>query len=312
MRNGVYWPFDTLSSGVGVKRMADERSLINIGELSKPATVLVQKISDAIGAFLEPWQILRVARAEAEADKMKALAQIEITELQRRALERWIAEEAKKQDNMESIIEKALPQVEDGSKPQDVNDDWIANFFDKCRLISDEDMQTLWAKVLAGEANSPGKYSKRTVSFLASLDKADADLFTTLCGFAWLSEEVMPLIYDVDAPIYAERGITFDTLQHMDDIGFVSFDPLLDARSTHLPKNVRLLYHDTPINIEFPKDEGNSLNRGKVLLSKIGQELASMCGSESVPGFLDYIVERWSEGGLIPSSPYPRRKGHIA
>jgi Protein of unknown function (DUF2806) len=50
-----------------------------------------------------------------------------------------------------------------------VNDDWITNFFDKCRIVSDEEMQQIWAKVLAVEANKPGTYSKRTVNFLSSV-----------------------------------------------------------------------------------------------------------------------------------------------
>ena len=38
--------------------------LINIDELSKPATVLIEKISDAVGGIFEPSQIVRVAKAE--------------------------------------------------------------------------------------------------------------------------------------------------------------------------------------------------------------------------------------------------------
>lgn len=30
-------------------------------------------------------------------------------------------------------------------------------------------MQTLWARILAGEANAPGKFSKRTVNLVGSL-----------------------------------------------------------------------------------------------------------------------------------------------
>ncbi len=51
-------------------------------------------------------------------------------------------------------------------------------------MISDEQMQALWAKILAGEANGPGRFSKKTVNIVASLDKSDAEAFTTLCGFA--------------------------------------------------------------------------------------------------------------------------------
>jgi hypothetical protein len=37
--------------------MDNEKSLINIGELAKPATVLVEKISEAIGGYFKPYQI---------------------------------------------------------------------------------------------------------------------------------------------------------------------------------------------------------------------------------------------------------------
>jgi len=192
--------------------MSEGSSLVNLGDISKPATVLIEKISDAIGGYFKPYQIKRVAKAEAEAEIIKAQAQIEVTDLQRRALVRFVAEEARKQDNMEKITQKALPQLQESSNPRDVEDDWIANFFDKCRIVSDEEMQSLWAKVLSGEANSPGTYSKRTVNFLASLDKTDAQLFTSLCGFGLLLGDVAPLIFDVQQPIYNNQGINFDTL----------------------------------------------------------------------------------------------------
>ena len=168
-----------------------ESSLVNLGELSKPATVLIEKISDAVGGVFKPAQIVRVAKAEAQADRIRAETQMEISGLQRRAFHRFLEEEAKKQKNIEDITQKALPQLEENSKPNEVEDDWITNFFDRCRLISDDEMQGLWSRVLAGEANLPGTYSKRTVNFLSDLDKGDADLFTSLCGFAWVIVNVV-------------------------------------------------------------------------------------------------------------------------
>ena len=85
-----------------------DNSLINLGEISKPATVLIEKISDAVGGIFKPYQIVRVAKAEAEAERVKAEAQIQISDLQRRAFHRFLEEEAKKQKNMEDIREKAV------------------------------------------------------------------------------------------------------------------------------------------------------------------------------------------------------------
>ncbi len=176
--------------------MSEGNSIINLGDLSRPATALIEKVSDALGGYFKPYQIKRVAKAEAEAEIIRAQTQIDVTDIQRRALYRFIAEEGKKQDNIEKITEKAIPLLEDSSNPKDIEDDWVANFFDKCRIVSDDEMQSLWSKVLSGEANAPGSFSKRTVNFLSSIDKIEAHLFTSLCGYGWHAGNVRPLIYD--------------------------------------------------------------------------------------------------------------------
>ncbi len=83
--------------------MANGGSLINLGELSKPVSVLIEKISDAVGGVFLPYQIKRVAKAEADAALIKLGAEIEMTDLQRRAMHRMVHEEAQRQANIESI-----------------------------------------------------------------------------------------------------------------------------------------------------------------------------------------------------------------
>lgn len=277
---------------------------MHLGELSKPATVLVEKISDAIGGYFRPYQIRRLAKAEADADKIKAAAQLDISELQQRALRRFISEEARKQDNIEGITAKALPLVGHAADPSTMDDDWIANFFDKGRLISDEEMQILWARILAGEANTPNKFSKRTVNYLSSLDKSDAELFRTLCGYACTIDDVtFPAIYDLQASPYNVGGINFGAIKHLDDIGLLRFDNLSGFVLKDLPQTVRLSYEGIPIDLAFPMAADNTLQVGKVLLTKVGEELATVCGSRHVEGFVDYLVEQWSEDGIACSSP---------
>jgi len=201
-------------------------SLINLGDWSKPANTLIEKISDAVGGLYKPFQIRRVAQAEADADRIRAVSQIEVTELQQRAMFRLFAEEGKKQHNIEAITLKALPDVSPGSRPEDVEDDWIANFFDKCRLISDEQMQSLWARILAGEANSPGKFSKRTVNLVGSLDKSDATLFSQLCGFVFEIGGPTALIFEFDHKIYNDAGINFHVLDHLESTGLLHLNSI--------------------------------------------------------------------------------------
>ena len=75
------------------------------------------KISNAVGILFEPRQIRRITAAKAEAAKLEAQSEIEITELHRRAARRWIDEEAQRQKNMEEIAAKALPHLKEDADP---------------------------------------------------------------------------------------------------------------------------------------------------------------------------------------------------
>lgn len=279
--------------------MGSNSPIINLGEFSKPATVLVEKISDAVGGIFKPYQIVRVARAEAVAERVRAESQIEISDLERRAVGRFLREESRKQRNIESITRQALPQVSEGAEPQKVEDDWIANFFDKCRLVSDADMQKLWSRVLSGEANAPGSYSKRAVNLLSSLDSAEANLFTQLCSCAWSIGGPVPLIYDVLDATYNRRGLTFESLSHLDTIGLIKFDNLAGFRRIGLPKKVPASYYGTLVTLEFARNAENEFLVGKALFTKTGMDLARVCGSQPDPDIFRYTLDQWKGLGYF-------------
>lgn len=268
-------------------------SLVNLGDISKPADTLIKKVSKAVGGVFAPYQIKRVAKAEAEAAIIKAESEIQITDLHRRAMHRFVEEEAQKQKNIEDITNKALPELNVETDADKMEDDWVTNFFDKSRIISDHEMQDLWARVLAGEANKPGTYSKRTVNFLGDLDKTDAELFAKLCGFGWVIGNVVPLIFDTQAEIYNMKGINFNTISHLESIGLIQFNHLSEYQRLKLPKRFAVYYYGSPLVLEMPKEVDNSLSLGHVLLTKTGQELAPICSSQPIPEFVDYIKEKW-------------------
>ena len=81
----------------------------------------------------------------------------------------------------------------------------------------------------SGEAAHPGKFSKRTVNFVSTIDKKDAALFTTLCRFNWWFPDISyfgPSIYKPNNGIYAKYGITSEVLLHLQSIGLISFQAL--------------------------------------------------------------------------------------
>ena len=281
-------------------------SLVNLGDLGKPIDTLINKISDATGVLYEPRRIRRRAEAESEAaitsakaeaaaDIIKVESEIEITDLHRRAEQRRIEENVRHQKNIEDIIDEAEPHLDEEAKPDAVEDDWFANFFDKCRIVSDSEMQSLWSRVLAGEANAPGTYAKRTVNLIAELDKSDAELFTKLCGFGWIVRSFVPLVFDEQVEIYKCHGINFNTLSHLESIGLVHFAGPNNFKRFNLPKKCFAHYYDKLLLLELPEAADNALGIGKTRLTKIGEELAPICGSKPVAGFYDYVKDQWKQ-----------------
>lgn len=280
--------------------------LDDIGKLSEPATRLIEKVSDGIGGLCRPFQTRHMAKAKRDAAIIAAEGQIAITEMQRQAVLRFVGEQGRHQENMTSIIARAIPQLEDSSSPEDVENDWIASFFAKGRYVSNEQMQSLWAKVLAGEANSPGTFSRRTVNLLESFDQEDAQLFTAVCRCTCLLDgDPEPFIYSYAKALYKDVVISYATMMHLDNIGLIHFSA--DGfRREGLPKEVQIYYCGARLRLEFREQVENDISVGQVLLTEAGRQLYGICEAEAVDGFLDYVIGKWSAKGIIISSPYPR------
>lgn len=274
--------------------MSENDSFTNLGDWSKPADTLIKKISSAAGILYEPTHIKRVAKAEAKAALIREQSNIEITDLQRRTARRWFEEEINQQKNMEDITAKALPDLNEDANPDSMDDDWIANFFDKCRIVSDDEMQKLWSRILAGEGNAPGTYSKRTVNFLSGLDKSEAELFAKLCGFVWVFQGFNPLVFDEKVEIYNKHGINFDSLNHLNSIGLIQLQPL-GFQKSNLPKKFTFNYYGKSLTLEMSQETGNNLKVGIAIFTRVGLELVRICGSKPVEGFWEYVKEQWKE-----------------
>lgn len=292
--------------------MSENQSLIKIdGDISRPLTRLIEKVSDAIGTLYEPCRIRKLAKAEVEANKIKALGEIETTEIQKRAIKRLVREEGKKQENIENLLKEAGPHLHEDSKPEEIENDWIANFFEKAKLVSDQEMRSLWAKILAGEANQPGTYSKRTVNFISDLDRIDASHFTKFCSFTIQAKNdfesvIYSVIYNEKDDIYMKNGISFATLNHLDDIGLIKFDSNKNFYANRVGRTLNYLYFGRPIILEFKNPENNTFKFGMAVLTRIGKELAPIANAQTVDGFYEYLLSSWTQLGYKVIQPTVR------
>ncbi len=116
-------------------------------------------------------------------------------------------QEQKRQSNIESVVQQAASELGDKEvQDHQVDHDWTARFFSDVQDVSSEQMQVLWAKILAGEVTDPGSTSIRTLSVLRNLNQDVASLFAKLCCLCVFIRIRDPKILDGRVPFLGNYG----------------------------------------------------------------------------------------------------------
>lgn len=123
-------------------------------------------------AEADVYALTRQAEAEAKAELLRLKGRDEVADY----IE---ARESRKLNNVKSVLEKATSHFTEGEKVSDepVNADWTNRFIGIVEGISDETLQDIWGRILAGEVKQPNSYSLRTLDLLRNITKEEAELF---------------------------------------------------------------------------------------------------------------------------------------
>ncbi len=167
------------------------KEIKDLAGLSAPLTKLIEVVSDGIGTLYKPramrkeadaeaYRIEQLATANAKKELIEGEAKIQLLE---RAKKRLVYQELTRQENIEEIAEKSIKYLENETVADEpVDSDWRAQFFNKAQDVSTEEMQDIWAKILASEVKKPGTISLRTLDVVSKLSSQEAISFETFCA----------------------------------------------------------------------------------------------------------------------------------
>jgi len=287
---------------------------------------LIETVGTQTGLFLEPTHVRRKGQAEADVTVAKAKAEAEIAVLQLenrlviqdrqdRADERTRRREAKRQKNIEAITAQAAQLLlPESVSEESVDEDWIAQFFNHCQDVSNEQMQSLWARLLAGEVAQPGSFSLRTLAFVRTISKEDASLFTRFCSTVWQTPEGLTPIVEAGyfATLFREENLMsgvqlgYTDLARLDTLGLIRYD-MTKPHRLEVPRDHGLVcsYHGHSY-ILLRHRESDYLITGFVALTEVGKELAGIAGSPPNEEYLSSVLSSYRRVGWemveIPSS----------
>lgn len=196
--------------------------------LSAPVTKLIEVVAAGCGRLYGPTDIKRTAAAQGEALVIMETAKLRAEEVAIRAANRVLDVEIKRQENIEAITQIAQEQLPLEVSDEPVDTGWTTRFFREAQDVSNDQMRLLWGKLLAGEVAKPGSFSQRTLSVIANLSHAEANLFEKICA---LSSKVtgappMAFINDTKSAALQQQGITFFNILQLQNAGLITFEPL--------------------------------------------------------------------------------------
>ena len=214
-----------------------------------------------------------------------------------RASQRMLSDAIREENNIENVLEaasKELPQIE-GVSDEPVDDDWITRFFTIVKDISNEEMQYVWGKILAGEIASPNSFSLKTLDTLRNISAVDAQAF----------QRLMPLVVhhggvhfiSSENEILTKYGSSFSDVLLLDECGLVNSSGTLSL-NLRVSENEKDFIFGTEclIAIQGLKEEPVKVSIGIHSLTKAGKELYQILAHSSneqyMGDFTQHIFEK--------------------
>jgi hypothetical protein len=284
--------------------------------LSKPLTKLIEVIAQGTGAISKPYLIKKNADAKAYEIKVisKAIrknqetlqkidydeSKLSLSSLSKNDIQKVIPlsertenrinyQEQKRQQNIENVTQIAAEQLESEEtvSEEKVNEDWTTRFFNYAQDVSDEEMQSLWGRILAGEVKQPKSFSLRTLELIRNLSKEDAEIFSRVANYA--------ILHGNDAFLYKKNDILekfnigFNELALLEEIGLLHAGEFLSFEFLQLPNDKQNVFRfGKTIVIYTKKANSNKKSISIRLFTRIGKELLTLIEKE--PDF-KYIQE---------------------
>lgn len=283
--------------------MSEEKagSLVKIGDidlapLGKAAEKLIDVLSRGIGLAYKPIHEVRMAKARATVAEVRESSRQELDDI---VWNRMVANEKRRQSNAESIVALALPHMEADCSDEPPSEDWLNRFFADSEDVSNEQLQELWARLLAREVSSPGRVSKRTLSLVKDLSSVEAQLFSSLAALTWVVDDskeafVLHAWPHTTGVAYPMGPVPLDTFG-------LPTRSILELRSLGLimDSDATVSLFDTPLVTYAGRKYSISIERPEscdlcvIPLSRVGCELLGACHVEQNDSYLAACVRRF-------------------
>ena len=211
-----------------------------------------------------------------------------------------IAQEVRAEVNVSKALLSAEAGLEDDPQTppeRKVDDDWLFRWRDAASVVSAEELQTLWGRVLAGEIKSPGSFSLRTLEFLKNLSHEEALQITKMSPFVINRDALLR-----DNKLLDSLGITLDFLLNIQDLGILFGVDALGIEQTISSRNTEkfeqsIVSHNRVLMVTH-EDAGKKINLKIYALTSLGRQVLELGSFEAHDVYLRSVGQTICDQGF--------------
>jgi uncharacterized repeat protein (TIGR03899 family) len=271
-----------------IKKLSKARALAKADEMK----IISQAIKDnfSITGGIEYNESGVVITSPKESPNSNASIELSTPTLEERTQSRVDHKEAQKQLNLESVTAYAAEQLkhEQAVTDEPIDEDWKTRFFTIAEEVSNDEMQALWGRILAGEIKKPKTYSLRTLELLRNLSKEEAECFIKFGQYAIKSGGVSFIMNFNNEKLLEEKyQLTFGERLLLEELGLLTANDLQFLLQETKENPTQIVFQIGNICVVANKEANTPQQQVNALVfTKIGQELLQLIVTKAE---LDYI-----------------------
>lgn len=306
----------------------------DVADITQPAERVINKVMDSVkqstGRLFQPWQIRRIALADAQKELTQAQTEKDIQDIksgrkQYDIVNRKMIDVATFED-MEDVAQAIIQVSGDNQKARQLQEDvnwekvlifaeekanqlptnaaiddkpidldWFQRFYDAAKKVHDDQLRELFANLLISEAQNSNSHSVRVIEFLASITRLEAHQIN---GIA--KSLISDVIYFDNFEDMKNLGITPDFLVDLEGMGILTHlygAGLKSSHETSYEKDLKFFDYEIKLRHEN-KDALSDLDvMGKYRrLMPFGEKVMSIIdakpNTESLKIFCKIIIDK--------------------
>ena len=290
---------------------------------SADAADVLKKLIDTIRAPFSWWVKAKEPVYQAKADVKASLIRADAIEplaealgiskeeavgLTLRSEQRECYRKIRQQQNVESIVQGAVEILPPTADERPVDEDWTIEFFEQCKNVSKQKMQSLWSKILSGEVAKPGTYSRRALSFIRTLSQHEAEIFTKFCSLLWHFPTIGFMHFLIEREFNTEKyGISYADMINLEATSLIKLDK--DTNFTFdEPDEVSLIYYSDERYFLYPaiQNPKSKIRLPVIALTNLGNSLAPISGYDKNEEYKLEMIKEFQRNKLFVYEKPPR------